>query len=82
MCLPPCDNHSQNSDYTRTHQHSRVGVEQECGIGLAGRPYLLVVLEPQVGGRRDALMVPTAQLHQGARHGRTGDLAGGLMGGH
>lgn len=49
---------------------------------MAGRADRLVVLEPGVCGGRDALLVPTAQLHHGACHCATGDFTGRGVWGH
>lgn len=59
-----------------SHQYSRVGVDLICGVSVAGRADWPAVLEPGVGSRWDALLVPTEQLHHRARHGRSGDFAG------
>lgn len=59
-----CREVSVNSLLGHTHQYSRVGVDYVGGIGVVGVAYRLVVLEPGVSGGRDALLVPTAQLHR------------------
>lgn len=84
ICTPPFPflSYLHMNKYSRSHQYSCVLVDYIGGVSVPRRAHWLVVLVPGVCSRRDALLVPTAQLHHWACHCWTGDFTGRGVWGH